>query len=70
LNMLSKVVRDKLPPVALKLDRAGDASMLLAERDNDEHSTDIEEQYLKAIRAAKQRITLANAYFYPSYRFP
>ncbi|KPX08501.1 cardiolipin synthase ClsB [Pseudomonas syringae] len=69
LNMLSKVVRDKLPPIALKLDRAGDASMLLAERDNDEHSTDIEEQYLEAIRAAKQRITLANAYFYPSYRF-
>ncbi|WP_148283740.1 cardiolipin synthase ClsB, partial [Pseudomonas avellanae] len=69
MNMLSKAVRAKLTPTPLKLDRAGDAQMLLAERDNGEHTTDIEEQYLEAIRGATQRITLANAYFFPSYRF-
>ena len=69
LRMLSEGVRAKLAPIALKLDHAGSARMLLAERDNTEHTTDIEEQYLHAIRKANHRITLANAYFFPSYRF-
>lgn len=69
LHMLSEGVRAKLAPVPLKLDHAGSARMLLAERDNAEHTTDIEEQYLDAIRKANHRITLANAYFFPSYRF-
>jgi cardiolipin synthase len=43
--------------------------MMLAERDNAEHTTDIEECYLEAIRKANHRITIANAYFFPSYRF-
>ncbi|WP_122436203.1 cardiolipin synthase ClsB [Pseudomonas viridiflava] len=68
-NMLSDAVRAKLAPIPLKLEPAGNARMLLAERDNAEHTTDIEERYLEAIREAKQRITLANAYFFPSYRF-
>lgn len=69
LQMLSPAVRKKLTPVPLTLERAGTARMLLAERDNREHTTDIEEQYLKAINQATSRITLANAYFFPSYRF-
>lgn len=69
LAMLSAPVRERLKPVPLRLEQAGHARMLLAERDNREHTTDIEEQYLKAIRGANSRITLANAYFFPSYRF-
>lgn len=69
LRMLSEGVRAKLEPIPLKLDPAGTARMMLAERDNTDHTTDIEEQYLHAIRTATQRITLANAYFFPSYRF-
>ncbi|WP_109512423.1 cardiolipin synthase ClsB [Pseudomonas ovata] len=69
LQMLSQTVREGLKPVPLTLERAGTARMLLAERDNRQHTTDIEEQYLKAIRQARSRITLANAYFFPSYRF-
>ncbi|RMO96655.1 Cardiolipin synthase 2 [Pseudomonas syringae pv. philadelphi] len=69
MSMLSEAVRSKLAPIPLKLERAGNASMLLAERDNSEHTNDIEEQYLEAIRGATERITLANAYFFPSYRF-
>jgi cardiolipin synthase len=44
------------------------ASILLSIRDNQEHSNDIEQHYLKAIQGAKQRITIANAYFFPGYR--
>jgi cardiolipin synthase len=69
LRMLSAGVRAKLEPIPLKLDRAGSARMMLAERDNAEHTTDIEERYLEAIRKANHRITIANAYFFPSYRF-
>ncbi len=69
LQMLSQTVREGLKPVPLTLERAGTARMLLAERDNRQHTTDIEEQYLDAIRQARSRITLANAYFFPSYRF-
>ncbi|MCO8160666.1 cardiolipin synthase ClsB [Pseudomonas sp. 21LCFQ010] len=69
LGMLSAAVRERLAPVPLRLEQAGHARMLLAERDNRQHTTDIEEQYLQAIRAANSRITLANAYFFPSYRF-
>ncbi|WNW10895.1 cardiolipin synthase ClsB [Pseudomonas sp. DTU_2021_1001937_2_SI_NGA_ILE_001] len=69
LHMLSPAVRRRLEPVPLRLEHAGSARMLLAERDNQQHTTDIEEQYLAAIRKANTRITLANAYFFPSYRF-
>jgi cardiolipin synthase len=47
---------------------AGKARMLLAIRDNEEHPNDIEEHYLRAIRAASFRLLLANAYFFPGYR--
>lgn len=46
----------------------GKTSMLLAIRDNNKHTTDIEKLYLQAIRSARQRIVIANAYFFPGYR--
>lgn len=46
----------------------GDARMRLAIRDNDLHPTDIERQYLQAIRSANYRLVIANAYFFPGYR--
>jgi len=44
------------------------ARMRLFIRDNDEHPTDIERQYLRAIVSAHERILIANAYFFPGYR--
>lgn len=38
-------------------------------RDNNEHRTDIERHYRAAIRSARKRILIANAYFFPGYRF-
>ncbi|MGE0348037.1 cardiolipin synthase ClsB [Hydrogenophaga sp.] len=37
-------------------------------RDNHTHRTDIERHYRAAIRSARQRILIANAYFFPGYR--
>lgn len=37
-------------------------------RDNRHHPTDIEHQYRLAIRAAKEELILAHAYFFPGYR--
>lgn len=42
--------------------------MLMVERDNGKHSTDIERQYLLAARLAQKRLVIANAYFFPGYR--
>ncbi|MEN8640279.1 cardiolipin synthase ClsB [Pseudomonas sichuanensis] len=47
---------------------AGSASALLVERDNLRHRNDIEVCYLQAFREARQRIVVANAYFFPGYR--
>lgn len=44
------------------------ASASLWIRDNQRHRDDIEEQYLLAIDQAQERILIANAYFFPSYR--
>jgi len=51
------------------LPRVGTASAMLVVRDNGEHRSDIERQYRIAIRAARKRIVIANAYFFPGYRF-
>jgi cardiolipin synthase len=69
MRLLSEAVRAKLPALHVTTHHAGSGRMLLCERDNQAHTTDIEEQYLLAIRNATQRITIANAYFFPSYRF-
>jgi len=47
--------------------RTGDTRIMLVERDNDRHTTDIEEEYLAAFQAAKVRLVVANAYFFPGY---
>ena len=51
------------------LPHAGPAAAMLVVRDNAEHSSDIERHYRIAIRAARQRVVIANAYFFPGYRF-
>jgi cardiolipin synthase len=54
------------PPVAQK--PVGEVEAMFVTRDNRRHTNDIERQYLAAIRAARQRIVIANAYFFPGYR--
>ncbi|QBF26549.1 cardiolipin synthase ClsB [Pseudomonas tructae] len=44
------------------------ASITLCIRDNQDHPNDIEQHYLQAINTARERITIANAYFFPGYR--
>lgn len=51
-----------------ELPHAGRARALLVTRDNGLHTTDIERQYRLAIRAARERVVIANAYFFPGYR--
>lgn len=46
-----------------------DAQALFVYRDNHEHPTDIETMYRAGIRAAQKRVIIANAYFFPGYRF-
>ena len=54
-------VRNDLQPT-------GEAEAFLVTRDNHRHTNDIERQYRTAIRAARQRLVIANAYFFPGYR--
>jgi cardiolipin synthase len=51
------------------LPAAGSAEAMFVVRDNRRHMDDIERQYRIAIRAARKRIVIANAYFFPGYRF-
>ena len=46
----------------------GEARALFVTRDNDAHRNDIEQHYLHAIRDARSRLVIANAYFFPGYR--
>ena len=48
---------------------AGDADAIFITRDNRSHRTDIERHYRAAIRSARKRVVIANAYFFPGYRF-
>jgi cardiolipin synthase len=41
---------------------------LFVTRDNHEHRNDIERHYRAAIRSARRRVLIANAYFFPGYR--
>ena len=47
---------------------AGSAAAIFVTRDNRKHTTDIERHYRIAIRAARHRVVIANAYFFPGYR--
>jgi cardiolipin synthase A/B len=51
------------------LPHAGSAEALFVVRDNLQHPDDIERHYRIAIRSARKRIVIANAYFFPGYRF-
>ncbi|HEY0844302.1 MAG TPA: cardiolipin synthase ClsB [Noviherbaspirillum sp.] len=53
---------ESLPP-------AGTAEALFVWRDNRDHTNDIERQYRLAIRLARKRVMIANAYFFPGYTF-
>lgn len=46
----------------------GGCDVWFVTRDNWRHTTDIEKHYLAAIRTARRRIVIANAYFFPGYR--
>jgi cardiolipin synthase len=54
---------DKMPAVA------GDADAIFVWRDNLQHKNDIERHYRLAIRLARRRVVIANAYFFPGYTF-
>jgi cardiolipin synthase len=47
---------------------AGPAEARFVTRDNVRHTNDIEREYRAAIRLAKRRVLIANAYFFPGYR--
>lgn len=47
---------------------AGPAQAMLVTRDNVRHRNDIERHYRIAIRAARKRVLIANAYFFPGWR--
>jgi cardiolipin synthase len=49
--------------------RPSEAVAALVVRDNEHHKSDIELHYRIGIRAAQHDITIANAYFFPGYRF-
>ncbi|MES2684388.1 MAG: cardiolipin synthase ClsB [Pseudomonadota bacterium] len=55
-------------PIPTPADTLRPAVALLACRDNHRHFDDIERLYRIAIRTARQRIVIANAYFFPGYR--
>lgn len=66
----SRWFRQRLAPPRRKLmPAAGTADALFVWRDNLDHKNDIERQYRLAIRLARQRVMIANAYFFPGYAF-
>ena len=59
---------DRYPALTKMPRNAGDMAAMLVVRDNRHHRNDIEHQYRIAIRAARERVLIANAYFFPGYR--
>ncbi|MEO6031858.1 MAG: cardiolipin synthase ClsB [Burkholderiaceae bacterium] len=47
---------------------AGPTEVTFVTRDNVNHRNDIERHYRAAIRSARKRVLIANAYFFPGYR--
>ena len=60
--------RKQLRDALVDLPHAGTAQAMFVVRDNREHTNDIERHYRIAIRAARKRVVIANAYFFPGYR--
>ncbi|BFM22453.1 cardiolipin synthase ClsB [Gilvimarinus japonicus] len=50
-------------------DKPGTTPMAFVSRDNRRNRSDIEKAYLAGIHEAKERVWIANAYFFPGYRF-
>jgi cardiolipin synthase len=61
--------RKQFRTVAEPIAEAGPADAMFVVRDNRRHMDDIERHYRIAVRSAKKRIVIANAYFFPGYRF-
>ncbi len=59
---------DRYPALTETPRQAGDMAAMLVVRDNRHHRNDIERHYRIAIRAARERVVIANAYFFPGYR--
>lgn len=51
------------------LPAAGNSDAIFVWRDNRDHTNDIERQYRLAIRLARKRVVIANAYFFPGFAF-
>ncbi len=58
----------RYPPLQSPPPTAGHMAAMLVTRDNHRHTHDIEQHYRVAIRAARHRVVIANAYFFPGYR--
>ena len=56
-------------PAFTDLSPQGDAGAIFVTRDNHRHRTDIERHYRVALRSARKRVVIANAYFFPGFRF-
>lgn len=71
-NRLQNFLRRRTAPPAAPdlaaLPAAGSAHAIFVTRDNREHKSDIERHYRIAIRGARRRVIMANAYFFPGYR--
>lgn len=69
---LRRFLHTQLPawprPVLPEPAPAGAMRARLAQRDNHGHPDDIERHYRAAIRGARERVLIANAYFFPGYR--
>ncbi len=59
--------RDQQRRVASQAPRGGGVAAFVT-RDNDQHRRDIELQYRAALRMARKRVVVANAYFFPGYK--
>jgi cardiolipin synthase len=56
-------------PASAAVPVAGSAEAMFVWRDNGDHRNDIERHYRVAIRLARKRVIIANAYFFPGYAF-
>lgn len=61
-------VFQRFPPLSQLPPHSGHMAALFVTRDNRHHTHDIEQHYRIAIRAARHRVVIANAYFFPGYR--
>jgi cardiolipin synthase len=59
--------RESAPTRAAPSAGPGHVAALFVRRDNHDHRNDIERHYRAAIRSARKRVLIANAYFFPGY---